>query len=222
MTDYLHLLHLTLLNSIFIKLIIASGIIAFSYLLYEVINAQLVASNRRVPKYMMTLIWSFIPLVMIGVLELIMMSVKFHTPLYDEVEIQLSIIFYFLYMIRDKSQVLLQVLLSAILFGWYSAIGHESGTEMIISLCSIVAIGVIAKWINANSEEFIDRFSIYFMTELIFGIPWILLLQQHYDFSFDIFVVILTRFVVLMSIIHVVNILIREQWAALHPFGNRR
>lgn len=136
------------------------------------------------------------------------------------------VLFYFLYMLKSKIVIYLSFLFSMYIF-YKGIIGGriEGRAEFFIAILGIFLIYMSAFLINKNSEEWIDHFIKYTASLIIFGGSFGVIRALSYSenifFKIEFLEYYLCQFLIGMSIIHLLNRIVRGQVVKLTTLNNQ-
>ena len=217
-----------MIGRIIFKLIVVFGIVFLDYLIMLSVKDRLSKvnwKNNQRRQAALNIIWLVLIIInMLFLQELLMMTGADGSKLngfWNNSDLQIMILFYFVYMLRERVIVYASLVISVAVFAsniWEGKIGTVF--EVAASIGAIVLIFSCSWLINKHQKQWINRVVIYLLSEICFAASWGLLMlptmtvayQEFWAFAFD--------FVVIMLVIHTINFLVRIQLSHYDNLAN--
>ncbi|HFD1791251.1 TPA: GGDEF domain-containing protein, partial [Enterococcus faecium] len=140
----------------------------------------------------------------------------------QNIDLQMVILFYSLYLFREKWVIYFNVFLGSIITFYYMYQGEYHTTQdYIISIAIIGGIFLSCYLVLVLEDRALTDFSTFFLSIFLFGSTWGFKMNPSLKFDFPTYIVFLLNFLFLMIIVRLVNRLVYKQFAKINELSNQ-
>lgn len=197
------------------------GIIALCLLILSTLTTNLKTKKQIKILY---LVRSITPIFSILLLQSYLLSINTQHGWLKEANLQLILLFYFLFMIRERMQVYIIWCLAIVLYVFLNLFTFKSDTNfsgVIFSSVGLIALMITSSLVHRYSFYIIDNKSFFIFAMIAFASGWWLILLPPKYRSITLFIALVCKFIIYMTIIHMFNHLGRRQWAKYETIIDR-
>ncbi|MFU7539403.1 GGDEF domain-containing protein [Enterococcus casseliflavus] len=140
----------------------------------------------------------------------------------QNIDLQMVILFYSLYLFREKWVIYFNVFLGSIITFYYMYQGEYHTTQdYIISIAIIGGIFLSCYLVLVLEDRALTDVSTFFLSIFLFGSTWGFKMNPSLKFDFPTYIVFLLNFLFLMIIVRLVNRLVYKQFAKINELSNQ-
>jgi diguanylate cyclase (GGDEF)-like protein len=150
-----------------------------------------------------------------SVLQIISYDMSFYTtPIWRNVDLQLLLLFYFMYMNRDRLIIYINTAAPVIALWYYHSLygkAFRSHWDFVLAAAAIIGLFVTATVVNQHREKWIDQWRPHLLSALSFSVAWGLIARVIFYLSFNEFLFFIVNLMLMIVLVHLINILYRKQ-----------
>lgn len=210
---------LLVLDQVIFKLIIVFGVVFLDFLVmltvrdsFEKIRWKNTWHQSILIKFIWIILLSFNIFFLQQLLYLTHNSSGDLNIFWNNSDLQIMVLFYFLYMLDDRIIIYFAGLIAIIISILYDLQGRfTTPSTYILAFIALISIIISSYIINGKQKIWIDKPIFYIVTEVVFSGSWGLLImptmvKNHAQYGLFVF-----NFVIIMFVIHLINILVRKR-----------
>jgi diguanylate cyclase (GGDEF)-like protein len=210
---------IVLLRNIFIKLILVFGVVFVDYLLLLTLDEGLKKSRwhkyqRLISRAALALTLVIDMIILQSALLLISFDTVYqNTVIWRNLDLQLMVLFYFLYISREKIMIPINGLAAIAALIYYNSIyGGKMYFihEYVKVALAVIALVFLSYLINKHNRQWIKKINTYLLTEVGFAVAWGAIVHELFNVTLFSFFEFVVNFVGMMFIVHLMNMLVRK------------
>lgn len=188
--------------------LIVLGLLSVDFILVFSLRSHLQGPAKKI---VLHLIGGFIPILTIITFQTYLIIMSGGKLILSQTSLQLVILYYFILMLDNKTQIILESLLALGMLGYFSTQKSISSVQLGLGIFGLIIVVLSSYYINANRKKILNNMYLYVFWMIIWGSSWwlILILGVHNGAIYQ-YLALLIKFIVLMTIVHHLNRFVRS------------
>jgi diguanylate cyclase (GGDEF)-like protein len=197
-----------------VRLIVILGVVFLDYLIYLSMKEATFFKTKNVLRsfaWICLMIISLVILQGVSILSEDLIEDRY-TAIIQNMDLQLIVLYYFIYMIKWKLMVYFNTIVSFVITLYYIYHGeYTTISNYVISISAIVLIYISCLTVVRYKEHLQRSTCLYFFTTVFYSLAWGIKMLPAVDFKIIGYLYFLLNFVVLMLLVRSINKLVRMQ-----------
>lgn len=186
------------------------GILAVSLLFYGFMQERL---RMCVSPGTMNWLLGAVPMIAVLALQTYFITMNNNQLAFTETNLQLIIFLYFLFMLKNRLQLVFETLTMIGILIYLINIHQQNLWRVFLAILGGIAVIIISAYIQKKADSIIDHTWKYLGMILLYANAWWMMLSLLYpNITVAQYLALITKFIIFMSIIHILNILVRRIW----------
>ncbi|MFL1696307.1 diguanylate cyclase [Weissella kandleri] len=186
------------------------GILAISLLLSVFMQERL---RMRVSSNTMNWLLGAVPLMAVLTLQVYLIMMNNNQLALTETNLQLIIFLYFLFILKNRVQLVFEGLTAVGLLIYFVNMQHPSVGRFALAVLGAIAVILISAYIQKRADSIIDHPWKYLAMILLYANAWWMMLSLLYpNITVAKYLALITKFIIFMGVIHILNIFVRRMW----------
>lgn len=187
--------------------VIVLGLLAVDFMLVFSTRRRFQSKSEQRILY---LLWGLIPILTVIGFETYLIMMNGGEFVLSQTDLQLVILYYFLIMLENHTQIVFEVILAIALFVYFAMQMPLNDIQITFGIIGIVLITLSTWYVNNNTEKVLSNMIIYLIWLIIWsGSWWLVLFLGIHDGNIYSYLALVIKFIILMTVVHYLNRFVR-------------